>query len=130
MKIGKFMSVCLLTLGVALPSAQADIYWAADPDKLVGNATLNSRSSFTGPTVRQVLSESYNTNIQRAYRNAEGTDGLYLRLRDENGVWHPGGTPSATHITVELWDRGWYQTTCHVYPFREKKDRRFFFTTC
>ncbi|KZK79562.1 hypothetical protein PsAD46_04274 [Pseudovibrio sp. Ad46] len=130
MKIRKFMGVCLLALSVGLPSAQADVYWADEPDTLVGNRTLDSRSSFTGPTVRQVLSESSDRDIQRAYQNPAGTDGLYLLLRDESGVWHRGGRPPATHVTVELWDRGRYQTTCHVYSYREDRDRRFFYTTC
>ena len=130
MKIKSFLIACLLSFGFALPSAQADIYWAAEPDRLVDDRTLNSRSSYTGPTLRQVLSGSYDRDVQQAYQSPEGQGGLYLLLRDENGVWHQGGEPPATHVTVELWYGDRYQATCHVYPFRDEDDPRFFYTTC
>ncbi|KZK79516.1 hypothetical protein PsW64_03146 [Pseudovibrio sp. W64] len=134
MKIRKFMGVCLLTLNVGLPSAQADVYWA-DDGRLVPDRVLNMRPdegaepSLKNPSIRQALEHSSQRMVREAFL-ASGDSDLYLLLRDEHGLWHPGGTPPGVHVTVEVRDGREWIATCHVFHRPLWQSELAYDTTC
>lgn len=130
MKIKSFLIACLLSIGFAVPNAQALVYWEDDPSVRVSARDLQATNGRDGPAIWEVLTGSTNYYVRRAY-GASARSANYLLLRNtRDGVWHRGGYPDTNHVTVKVMNGDDRMSTCHVYPFRDRRSPDYFYTTC
>ncbi len=120
----------LISSALVTPEAKAKVYWDDTDTPMVSTRALQETNGRNGPAIWEVLVNSSNSYVRRAYE-ASAHSVHYLLLRNtDDGVWHPGGNPDSNHVTVKVMNGGSRTSTCHVYPFRDRRDTDYFYTTC